>query len=145
MNWKWIGILSIFSVLSSVMQIVGVMPEGAMGYILGFGVGIIVSVVFAKVTVDKFFKNGFTLGITGGIVGTLVQMLFFNTMVENNPDMAAKFEQMPNGMNPIVMFAVFAPIGVLIGGAVQGVLTWGAAMILGKGGKKRQPPPPMPV
>lgn len=145
MNWKWIGILSVFSVISSVATVFGVMPKGAMQYIVGFGVGIIISVVFAKMTADKFFKNGFTLGITGGILGTLVQMLFFNTMLENNPEMAAKFEQMPANMNPVVMFAAFAPIGVVISGAVQGFLTWAAAMLLGKGGKKRQTPPPMSV
>jgi heme/copper-type cytochrome/quinol oxidase subunit 4 len=145
MNWKWIGILSLTSIISSLMTVFGTMPEGAMGYVVGFGMGIVLSVIFAKVTADKFFKNGFTLGITAGIVGSLVQMLFFNTMIENNPKMAAQFEQMPSGMNPVVMFAVFAPIGIVISGAIQGFLTWAAAMILGKGGKKKQTPPPMPV
>lgn len=145
MNWKWIGILSVFSVISSVMTVFGVMPKGAMQYVVGIGLGIVFSIVFAKVTADKFFKNGFTLGITGGLAGTLVQMLFFNTMLEHNPEMAARFEEMPNNMNPVVMFAAFAPIGVVISGAIQGFLTWAAAMLLGKGGKKRQPPPPMPV
>jgi len=145
MNWKWIGILSVFGVISSLMSIFGVMPKGAMQYVISFSVGIILSIIFVKVTADKFFKNGFTLGITAGLLSMLLQMLFFNTMLENNPEMAAKFEQMPANMNPVVMFAAFAPIGVVIGGAIQGFLTWLVAMLMGKGSKKRQAPPPMSV
>jgi hypothetical protein len=145
MNWKWIGILSVLSVISACLTVFGVMPKGAMQYVVGIVSAIVVSVIFAKVTADKFFKNGFTLGITGGIAASLVQMLFFNTMLEHNPEMSARFEQMPASMNPVVMFAVFAPIGILISGAVQGALTWVAAMLLGKGSKKRSVPPPMSV
>lgn len=145
MNWKWIGILSIFSVISSTLTVLGLMPKGPMQWIIGLVVGVGISALFAWVTPGKFFKNGFTLGITGGIVGMLIQMLFFNTMVEHNPDMAAKFENLPSNVNPVVMFAAFAPIGIVIGGAVQGFFTWAAAMLMGKNNKKRPEPPPMSV
>lgn len=145
MNWKWIGILSCANIVPALLSVFGLLPEGAGGYIIGFAIALAMAFVFARVTEQKFFRNGLMLGLAAGLVSTLVQMVFFTTMLENNPKMAQQFEQMPAGMNPIVAFAMFAPIGIAISGAIIGLFTWIMAMLMGKGSRRRTPPPPMPV
>ena len=142
MNWTWILILSSVSLLTGLLGVYGVFPEGPMQYVISIGLGIAMAFVLSRFTESKFFMNGFTLGVVGGTVQSLVQMLLFSTMIDNNPAIAQRFERMPEGMNPVVMFAVFSPIGIAISGAIQGLLTWVAAMLTGKGSRRRPVPPP---
>jgi hypothetical protein len=142
-NWKWIGILALVSGLASLLAIFGITPEGAANYIVSFVLGLGVAFVLARNTQQRFFVNGLMLGFAGGAVSTLLQMLFFSTMMENNPKMAAQFEQMPAGANPVAMFAIFAPIGIAIGGLITGLFTWVMGMLMGKGGRRRTAPPPV--
>ena len=148
MNWKWIGILSCLSLVSATLTVFGVMPEGGPGIAIGIVVGLGLSYVMARTTADRFFRNGFTLGVVSGLVVSLVQMLFFNTMVENNAQMAEKMSKLPSSVNPVVFMAISAPITMAVSGAFQGLFTLGMAALLGKrSGRRTAPPasPPSPV
>jgi hypothetical protein len=142
-NWKWIGILACVSGLTALLGVFGVLPEGAANYVVSFVLGVGIAFVLARFTSQKFFVNGLMLGFAGGAVATLIQMLFFSTMLENNPQMAARFDQMPAGANPVAMFAIFAPIGIAISGLITGLFTWVIAMLMGKGNRRRTAPPPI--
>ena len=140
MNWKWIGILTVASALFTFVTIFGLVPEGALQYVVSAVISIAFAIVMAKNTEGKFFRNGLMLGLVSGAAATLVQMMFFNTMLENNPKMAERFEQMPNNMNPVVAMAMFAPIGIVFSALIMGLFTWVAAMLLGKGSSRRRAP-----
>ncbi len=142
MNWKWIGILACVSLLTALLTVFGVMPEGPMGIVIGIVEGLALSYVFARNTDERFFRNGFTLGAVSGLVASLVQMMFFNTMVENNPQMSERMSKMPSSVNPVVFMAISAPITIAVSGALQGLFTLGMAALLGKRSGRRAVPPP---
>jgi hypothetical protein len=148
MNWKWIGILACVSVVTSLLTVFGVIPQGAIGNIISIVMLLALSYVMAQTTTERFFRNGFTLGAVCGIVAVLMQMLFFDKLIENNADLAEKMSKMPANMNPVVMMAMFAPITIGLLGTAQGLFTLGMAAVMGKrSGRRTVPPssPPSPV
>jgi hypothetical protein len=138
-NWKWIGILTVAGALFTLVTVFGLVPEGAMQYVVSAIVSIGFAIILAKNTSGKFFRNGLMLGLVSGVAATLVQMLFFTTMLENNPKMSERFDQMPNNMNPVVAMAMFAPIGILFSALLMGLFTWVAGMLMGKASPRRAP------
>jgi len=140
-NWKWIGILALVSAVTTLITIFGLVPEGVVQYVISFAISIAFAFVLARNTASKFFLNGLVLGVVAGVAATLVQMMFFNTMLENNPEMAKRFEQMPANMNPVAAMAMFAPIGIAFSALIMGLFTWVIAMLLGKGSRRRTEPP----
>lgn len=119
MNWKLILFLCL--------------PGIAMGFasVYGFTVGIewllwltlfiIYAIVIAKTETSKYFLHGLLIGIITAVISTLIQFLFFDIYVLNNPLSDADNNQIPGNLEPRVFFLLSAPLIGIVSGMVIGL------------------------
>jgi len=120
MNWKLIFLLSLFGIAMAFARMFNLFGGNAEN-IIWFAILIFNAIVLAKSTTQKLFLHGFLICIINGIWGSAIHLALFDTFVANNPDMVAKFKDLP--INQYVLACIMGPVIGIISGAVEGVLT----------------------
>jgi hypothetical protein len=130
MNWKLIAPLAGFGVLMGVASVLGFTAgiEGLLWLFIGL---ICVGAIVWKAP-GRSFQHGFLVGLIGGAVAPLVQFLFFSTYIANNPELSARFSEIPGGLGARYFVLVLAPIIGLLSGFVLGLACWAAAKMTGR-------------
>lgn len=126
MNWRWILMLSLLGVAMGVASVMGWM--GGKELWLWIGIVLIAAVLLGYNVKTKLFKHGFFTAALWTVLNGLVVMILWDTYIENNPQTAAQFAQIPAGLNPRIFMLISVVFLALIWGAVLGLL----AMLAGK-------------
>lgn len=119
MNWKLICPLAGFGVLMGVASVLGFTTgiEGLAWLVIGI---ICVGAIVWKAP-GRSFQHGFIVGLIAGAVAPLIQFLFFSTYMANNPELSARFSEIPGGLGARYFVLLLAPIIGLVSGFVLGL------------------------
>ena len=136
MNWKMISLFSGLGVLMGLGSVMGWLK--GMELWIWIGLMLITGVVLGHTVSHKPFLHGFLTAVIWSVVNTLIQLAFLDTYLMNNPEAAAKFEQLPSGFSPHVAFLVSLPFSAGISGVIVGALAHFSGKFLGE---KKEPEP----
>ena len=141
MNWKLIFGLSVFGIGMGCAALLGLTRN--LEPILWVLIFLLYAVFIAKRAEGKYFFHGFLVSLINGIWMSLIHYTFFDMYAENNPEMMAKFANLPPSVSLRLMVLLVGPIV----GAVSGVVAGLFALIAGKllGDKSGQPSPGGPA
>ena len=137
MNWKMIFLLSGLGVLMGL--------AGVYGWMSGFeiwiwiGLMLIAGALLGNTVKTKHFWNGFLTAALWSVLAGIIEIALLDTYLANNPETAAKFENMSEGFSPALAFLISIPFGAAISGVVLGLLTLLFGKLLG------EKPAPAPV
>lgn len=125
MNWKMILSLAALGVLVSVVSLLGWLPSSMW---ISIGLIVVIAVLLGYTVKQKLFMHGFWTAIIWTLIGGALQFILWDTYIANNPDVAAKLAEVPEGMNPKTISMISLPFIAAISGVILGLL----AMLFGK-------------
>ncbi len=125
MNWKMIFLLAALGVLASVASLLGWLPSSIW---ISIGLVVVIAALLGYTVKQKLFMHGFLTAIIWSLIGGALQFILWDTYIANNPDVAAKMAQVPEGMNPKTISMISLPFIAAISGVILGLL----AMLFGK-------------
>ena len=98
LNWRLIGVLSLFGPLMGGLVVLGVFPAGTdrVGWLVVLGV---CAYVIARLTPHSAFQHGTVVGFTTGAGATLIQGILYGPLLANNPWIVDKFSSKPEGFD----------------------------------------------
>lgn len=132
MNWKIALPLGLFGPLMGTLLVLGVFPEGSDRWAWFVVVGVC-AFVSAKYANARALLHGAVIGFWNGASATLLQALFFDATVKNNPHLVERFANQPAGFDlEFFIFRLVPFIGVS-GGAMTGLLAMLTARALARG------------
>jgi hypothetical protein len=135
MNWKLLLPLCLFGPMMGALMVMGVFPEGSDRF-AWYVVVLLCAFLSARHARERVLLHGAVIGFWNGASATLVQALFFETTVRNNPYILEKFSNQPPGFDlEFFMFRLVPFVGVA-GGAMTGLL----AMIIERVLRRRDKP-----
>jgi hypothetical protein len=137
-NWKLILALCVAGPLMGALMVMGVFPEGTDRYAWFVIVGVN-AVVVARKEPERALAHGALIGFVNGAVATLVQAVFLDTLVANNPYIVEKFANQPAGFDLQYFIYMLVPFVGIAGGAMTGLLSMLAARALASR-RRKQPP-----
>ena len=133
MHYKLILLFSSIGLLMGLLSVAG-LTQGIEPF-LWLIVGIITAWVVSRKVVRQFL-HGFLIGLAWGTLNGIVQSLFFDTYMENNPHLRPDLESIPFISARLFVLAMGPVIGLLTG-AVVGGMRWGAGKVKGRGERGR--------
>lgn len=123
MNLPLVALLVLFGVAMGAGTLAGLFPNGlelplwlVIAVISGLWIG-------SKVT-RLTFLHGFLAGLGAGLASPLIQVLFFDAYLQNNPTAAQSFKSLPAGFSPRVFVAIISPVIAILYGLGVGLLAW---------------------
>lgn len=121
MNWVLILSLSSFGVLLGILSVLGFTKkaEPILWLIAGF---FTVFMLYQKET-GLIFWHGFIIGVSWGFLNSIIQSIFFETYLKNNPKYTAAFSKSSH-LKPRYLILLVGPMLGLLTGAVLGGLSW---------------------
>lgn len=124
MNWNLIIKLSAFGILMGALTVFGIIPNG-----FEFFVWLIIAVVSAFI-VSKHMKKliitqSVVIGLFMGILASVIQSVFFETYIKNNPVSLDGFKDIPTAMEPQYVLLFSGPFIGIIFGVVIGLIALG--------------------
>ena len=119
-KWLCVLILADFGIVMGVLSVNGLTQKFEPYLWLLFG--IISAYVLVKKVRYRLFFHSILLGVLWAIVNALIQVLFFDSFLANNPADALAFEAL-SAMDPKVLLLLFSPIYGLLMGIIIGVLS----------------------
>jgi hypothetical protein len=138
MNWRWILMLAGLGVLVSIAGIAGWIPAG--GYWIPIGLILIFAVLLGYNVRQKHFMHGFLTAVIWTLIGGLLQFMFWDTFIANNPEVAEKMAQVPEGMD----MRPWMWVGIVFGAAIYGVILGLLTLLMGKLLREKETPAPPP-
>ena len=135
MNWKMILSLAGLGVLLAIATIFGWLPST---YWTAIGLIVVIAALLGYTVKQKLFMHGFWTAVIWSLIGGAIQFLFWDQYMANNPDVAEKMSQVPEGMDMKPIMA----IGTVVSAAIYGVILGLLAMLFGRLlGEKKEPAP----
>ncbi|HVD99212.1 MAG TPA: hypothetical protein VNB90_13475 [Cytophagaceae bacterium] len=130
MNWKLIFQLSLFG-LAMAFATVFWLPQNIQP---AFWLPIFIFCAYqvAKKCSGKYFLNGFMISMINAVWITTVHIIFFETLMANNPEMAKMNADMPMPGNPRLMMLLMGPVFGMIFGLILGTFSFVASKIVKK-------------
>jgi len=122
-NRRLIALVSIIGPVMGTLVVLGVFPEGADRF-AWMGVNLACAFAIARARVNNAFWHGVVAGFIIGASATLVQGLFFNTYIANNPWVPERFTNQPAGFSLRIFVMMLVPFIGLAGGLLTGFLSW---------------------
>lgn len=130
MNWKLILILAALGAVMGLASVFG-LTKGIELY-LWILIALAVAVIVARKMRQRQFLHGFWVGIIGGAASPLIQAAMWTTYINNNPELAREFAQVPAAFDPRTFVLAASPLIAAFSGMVQGALAWTAGKMLGE-------------
>lgn len=132
LNWRLIGALSTFGPLVGALVVLGVFPNGSESY-----AWLVYSIAVAFIAVVRTanpFWNAAVTGFVSGASATLVQGLFVDTFLANNPWVAERFAEAPEQFNFQYFVLMLVPFIGIASGLLVGLLTHLAGRVVRRNG-----------
>ncbi len=79
---------------------------------------------------SKWFLHGFLVSLVNGIWIAIIHSAFFSTYMENNPDMMAGYQKLPQFVSPQAMMLIMGPLIGAGTGLVAGLFAFIAGKLL---------------
>lgn len=128
MNWKLIGLLSLFG-LGMGLATVFVVPSN-IEPICWLVIFLFCAYVIAKNSPRKHFLHGLLLGLANSVWITVAHVLLFDQYLAHHAREAAMMNSMPLPASPKVIMGVTGPIVGLISGVVLGLFAFVAGKLV---------------
>ncbi len=127
MQWKIVIILGGFGVLMGLASVLGFTER--IELLVWIVVAVFAAYWIVRTLDAKVFLHGLCAGLLMGIANALLQFLFFDTYLSNNPTSAKQFVD-TGGVSPRVFVLLAGPFIGLFYGAFIGVLNIAGSKIL---------------
>ncbi len=130
MNWKIILLLVFIGAAIAVASLFGLLHtryEIIYWLVLGIASGFVI----AK-TCNRTFMHGVVVGLFTGIIGSVIQAVFFNTYLQNNPTSLDGFKNLTPSMEPQYVLLFSGPFFGIAYGIIVGLIAFGLKKISGK-------------
>ena len=125
MNWKIITLLVLIVVALSIASLTGMINSDYI-FLYMLVTAVISGVIIAKTCHRMVFMHGVVAGLLGGVFGSVIQSLFFDTYLKNNPTSLDGFKNLTTSLDPVYVVLFSGPfIGIAYGivvGAVAYIL-----------------------
>ena len=120
MDWIVIMIFSVVGLIMGLLSIKGFTQKIEPFLWLLFGIA--TTLVLSKNIDNKAFLHGLLVGLAWGFVNGLIQTVFFNSYLANNPHLQPDFSKI-TFMHPRYYVLLMAPVIGLITGLILGGMT----------------------
>jgi len=128
MNWKLIGLLSLFGLAMGIATVF-VIPSN-IEPLCWLVIFLFCAYVIAKNRPGKHFLHGLFLGLANSVWITAAHVLLFDQYLARHAREAAMMNSMPLPASPKVMMAVTGPIVGLISGLILGLFAFVAGKLV---------------
>lgn len=129
MNFK-LWLLTLFGVVMGFATVFGLTKNNEFYYWMI--IGVISAFAISKITTEKIFVKSTVVGLFMGIFTGIIQYVFFNTYLENNPESIDGFKQIPLTLAPQYVLLFSAPFTGIIFGLFIGLIAYVFIKISGK-------------
>jgi hypothetical protein len=126
MNWRLILSLSLLGFALGIASVFG--WTSGREWLAWLCIGVYAAWKFVTRSREELFLHGFYLGILTGCFSSVLQALFINTFLSNNPPMVEALNALPHDLHPAAVILIMGPIIGTVSGVAFGVL----AVIIGK-------------
>lgn len=133
MNFK-LWLLTLFGVVMGFATVFGLTKNNEFYYWMI--IGVISAFAISKITTEKIFVKSTVVGLFMGIFTGIIQYVFFNTYLENNPESIDGFKQIPLSLAPQYVLLFSAPFTGIIFGLFIGLIAYVFVKISGKKSEK---------
>lgn len=129
MKWRLVLPLGLLGPLMGTLVVLGAFPQGSdrWAWFAVVGVCALASARFAR---QRALLHGAVIGFWNGASATLLQALFFDANVRNNPWLPEKFANQPPGFDLEFFIFMLVPFIGVAGGAMTGLVAMFAARVL---------------
>jgi hypothetical protein len=125
--------LSLLGPVMGALVVFGVFPQGVDRF-AWMVVNIGCAVVIARSSVDNVFRHGAVIGFVVGASATLVQGVFADALIANNPWVMDKFADQPEGFDMQLFIMQLVPFIGIAGALLTGFLSFLAGRVLRREG-----------
>lgn len=133
MNWKIILLLTLLGVLMAILSLFGMLKTNYF-VIYWIVLALVSGFVIGKKAGSSYFMHGVVSGLFIGIVFTLIQSVFFDTYLMNNPNSLDGFKNITTSLQPQYVLLFSGPFIGIAFGIVAGLI----AMMVSKSAKKSE-------
>ena len=140
MNVRLVVLLSLLGLVIGFASVAGFLQSGAEtgSYCI---LAVVCATLIARLVPSRHFLHGFLTGFLAAVLGTLVEVLFFDRFLANNPKAVEAFQRIPSDVPPRVLVILMTPIVAACLGVFTGFLAWAAFKAFGR----RSAPPVAPA
>jgi hypothetical protein len=128
-NWRLLAWLAPIGPTVGALTVLGVFPRGADRFVW-FAIVIGTAILVARRGPVRALVHGAVAGFWNGATSTLVQALFLETLVANNPWFRDAFAKQPPGFDLDYFVFMTVPFIGVAGGAMTGLLSMLAVRLL---------------
>ncbi|HKE34999.1 MAG TPA: hypothetical protein VKB66_07340 [Candidatus Acidoferrum sp.] len=128
MNWKLIGLLSLFGLAMGIATVF-VIPSNIEPF-CWLVIFLFCAYVIAKNSSGKHFLHGLLLGLANSVWITAAHILLFDQYLARHAREAAMMNSMPLPASPKLMMGVVGPVVGLISGVILGLLAFVAGKLV---------------
>jgi hypothetical protein len=128
-NWRLLLWLAPIGPIMGTLTVLGVFPQGADRY-FWFAIVTGTALLVARREPARALLHGAAAGLWNGAASTLVQALFLERLVANNPWFENAFAKQPPGFDLDYFVFMTVPFIGVAGGAMTGLLSMLAARVL---------------
>lgn len=136
MNWRLLAWLAPIGPVVGTLTVLGVLPRGADRFVW-FAVVVGTAFLVARRAPARALLHGAVAGFWNGATSTLVQAIFLQELVANNPWFPDAFAKQPPGFDLDYFVFMTVPFIGVAGGAMTGLLSMLAVRILAARGATR--------
>jgi hypothetical protein len=137
MNWRLLAPLAILGPLMGTLTVMGALPQGVDRF-AWFLVVFASAFVVARREPKRALKHAALIGFWNGATSTLVQAVFVDRLLVNNPWMKTAFAGQPKGFDMEFFLYMLVPFIGVAGGAMTGLVSMLFARVLASGRERRQ-------
>jgi len=135
-NWRLLAWLAPIGPVVGTLTVLGVLPRGADRFVW-FTVVVGTAFLVARRAPARALLHGAVAGFWNGATSTLVQAIFLQELVANNPWFPDAFAKQPPGFDLDYFVFMTVPFIGVAGGAMTGLLSMLAVRILAARGATR--------
>jgi len=121
MNWKIITLLVLIVVALSIASLSGSINSDYI-YLYMLVTAVVSGIIIAKTCHRMVFMHGVVVGLLGVTIGAIIQAIFFDTYIQNNPTSLDGFKNLTTSLEPTYVLLFSGPfIGIAYGIVVGAV------------------------
>jgi len=127
-NWRLVAPFALLGPAMGALMVMGVFPKGADRF-AWFAIVVVSALVVARRERERALFHGAVLGFWNGASSTMVQALYVEKLVANNPWIAERFAHQPPGFDLEFFVFMLVPFIGVAGGGLTGLVAMAAARI----------------
>jgi hypothetical protein len=132
MNWKIIILLVLIVTALSIVLLFGIINSSYL-FLYLLVTAIFSGLIIAKTCDRMVFTHGVVAGLFGGILGSVIQAVFFDTYLENNPGSLDGIKNLTTSLEPQYVILFSGPFVGIAYGIIAGLVAY---IIHGKSKRK---------